>query len=202
LDSTLVPAYIGVGSAIGGVILGSIITGFGNWRGRSRRKKSVRRILSWEHAYNIDILEKFWKQVNQEAQPQSQVDPTKEFERNLRFAEVNLDDWAHEMWQSYASEVASALSEDEFNQSYRLHSTLDKFSSRRRSLAAIIHGDFGKAGMVAYNKQKQLQSKSPGAYTPNDMAAMHNTNEFIRPLRDECIRLYTICHQIGNPIRS
>lgn len=106
------------------------------------------------------------------------------------------------MWQSYAGEVASALSEEEFNQSYRLHSILDKFSSRRKSFAAIIHGDFAKAGMMAYNRHQQLQSCPPGAYTPNDTAAIHNTNEFVCPLWEECARIYTICHQIGNPIRS
>ena len=185
-----------------GVILGSAIAGVGNWYGRSRRRKNVRRVLSWEHAYNIGILEEFWKQVNQEGQPPDRIDAVKEFERNLRLTEENLDDWGHQMWQSYAGEVASALSEDEFNQSYRLHSTLDKFSSRRKSLAAIIHGDYVEAGMRAYNKQKQLQSSSPGAYTPNDTAAIHNTNEFVRPLWEECVRIYTICHQIGNPIQS
>ena len=185
-----------------GVILGSAIAGVGNWYGRSRRRKNVRRVLSWEHAYNIGILEEFWKQVNQAGQPQGQLDAFEEFERNLRLTEENLDDWGHQMWQSYAGEVASALSEDEFNQSYRLHSTLDKFSSRRKSLAAIIHGDYVEAGMRAYNKQKQLQSSSPGAYTPNDTAAINNTNEFVRPLWEECVRIYTICHQIGNPIQS
>jgi len=202
LDSTLVAAYIGAGSAIVGVILGSAIAGVGSWYGRSRRRKNVRRVLSWEHAYNIGMLEEFWKQVNQEGQPQGQFDAVKEFVRNLRLSEENLDEWGHQMWQSYSGEVASALSEEEFNQSYRLHSILDKFSSRRKSFAAIIHGDFGKAGMMAYNRHQQLQSRSPGAYTPNDTVAIHNTNEFVRPLWEECARIYTICHQIGNPIRS
>jgi hypothetical protein len=165
------------------------------------RKESVRRILSWEHAHNIDILEKFWEQVNQEAPSKDQLDPAKEFERNLRFTEVHLDDWSHQMWQSYSGEIASALQEGEFNQSIRLHNTLDTFSSRRKSFATILHGDYGRVGIVAYNQQQQLQSRSPGAYIPNNMAAMHNTNEFVRPLWEECDRLYTICHQIGNPIR-
>ncbi|HJT59167.1 MAG TPA: hypothetical protein VJ761_21855 [Ktedonobacteraceae bacterium] len=170
-------------------------------RREAARKERVRRILSWEHTYNIDILEKFWKQVNLEAPPKDQLDPTKEFERNLRFTEVNLDGWAHQMWQSYLGEIASALHEDEFNQSIRLHSTLDTFSSRRKSFAAILHGDDGRAGIEAYYQQKQLQRKSPGAYIPNNMVAIYNTNEFVRPLWDECDRLYTICHEIGNPIR-
>ena len=202
LDTTLVAAYIAAGAAIIGVILGSAIAGAGNWYGRSKRRRNIRRVLFWEHAYNVGILEGFWKQVNQAGQPQGNLAAAEEFERNLRLSEVNLDDWGHQMWQSYAGEVASALSEEEFNQSYRLHSALDKFSSRRRSLAAIIHGDYVEAGMKAYNRQKQLQSSSPGAYTPNDAAAIHNTNEFIRPLWEECVRIYTICHQIGNPIRS
>ncbi len=202
MDTTLVAAYIAAGAAIIGVILGSAIAGAGNWYGRSKRRRNVRRVLSWEHAYNVGILEGFWKQVNQAGQPQGQLDAVEEFERNLRLSEENLDDWGHQMWQSYSGEVASALSEEEFNQSYRLHSTLDKFSSRRKSFAAIIHGDFGKAGMMAYNRQKQLQGSSPGAYTPNDTAGIHNTNEFVRPLWDECVRIYTICHQIGNPIQS
>lgn len=202
MDSTLVTVLISVGPAIAGVILGSAITGVGNRRERSRRRKNVRRVLSWEHAYNMAILEGFWKRVNQGGQVQSKLDYMKEFERNLRLSEEKLDEWGHQMWQNYASEVASALTEDEFNQSYRLHSSLDMFSSRRESLAEIIHGEFGKAGMMAYNKQKQLQSSSPGAYTPIDTVAINNTNEFVRPLWDECERLYTICHQIGNPIRS
>lgn len=202
LDSTLVAAYIGAGSAIIGVILGGVIAGAENWHERSSRRKNVRRVLSWENTYNIDILEEFWKQVNREDQPQGQPDYIKEFERNLRLAEENLDSWGHQMWQNYASEVASALSEDEFNRSYRLHSTLDVFSSRRKSLAGIIYGDFGKTGMMAYNKEKQLQSRSPGAYTPNDAAAINDINLFVRPLWNECSKVYTICHQIGNPIRS
>ena len=185
MDTTLVAAYIATGSAIVGVILGSSIAGAGNWYGRSKRRRNVRRVLSWEHTYNVDILEEFWKQVNQADQQQSRADAVEEFERNLRLSTENLDDWGHQMWQSYAGEVASALSEEEFNQSYRLHNALDKFSSRRRSLSTMIHGDYVEAGMKVYNRQKQLQSSSPGAYTPNDAAAIHNTNEFIRPLWEE-----------------
>lgn len=204
LDITLVAAIIGALSAIFGVILGSAITGIGNWRERSRRRKNVRRVLSWEHDYNIGILEEFWKKVNQEGQSQGQFDYMKEFERNLRLSEENLDNWGHQMWQNYASEVASALSVDEFNQSYRLHSTLDMLASRQKSFAAIIHGDIGKNGMAAYSydREKQLHSKSPGAYTPNDAAAVNNANLFVRPLWDECAKIYAICHQISNPIRS
>jgi hypothetical protein len=202
LDNTLVAAYIAAGSTVVGVIIGGIITSITGWHGSLKRRKNVRRVLSWEHAYNIGILEEFWKQVNRESQPQGQFDCMEEFGRNLHLSEGNLDDWGHQMWQSYAGEVASVLSEDEFNQSYRLHNTLDKFSSRRKSLVAIIYGDFGKAGMMAYNKQKQLQSSSSGAYTPIDIATVTNANEFVRPLWDECVGLYTICHQIGNPIRS
>jgi len=202
MDSTLVAAYIGAGSAIIGVILGSAIAGVGNWYGRARRRKNVRRVLSWEHAYNINILEEFWKKVNQEVQLPNQLDDEKEFERNLRLSEEKLDAWGHLMWQNYASEVASVLSGDEFNQSYRLHSTLDMFSSRRKSLQGIINGDIGNPGMMAYNRHLQLQRSSPGAYTPNDSAAIHNTNLFVHPLWDECLSIYTTCHQIGNPIRS
>src|SRR5258708_29782447 len=36
------------------------------------RKESVRRILSWEHAHNIHILEKFGEQVNQETPSKDQ----------------------------------------------------------------------------------------------------------------------------------
>ena len=93
MDSTLVAAYIGAGSAIVGVILGGAIAGVGSWYGRSRRRKNVRRVLFWEHAYNIGMLEEYWKLVNQEGQPQVHFDAVKEFERNLRLAEENLDEW-------------------------------------------------------------------------------------------------------------
>lgn len=201
MDNTLVAAYIGAISAIVGVILGSVITGLANWQEKSRHRKNVRRVLSWEHVYNIDLLQAFWKQVHQDSQLQKQSQDIKEFERNLRFLETPLDGWGHQMWQNYADEVAFVLSEKEFHQSYQLHTTLDTFSSRRKAFRAILYGDVGNASMMAYHKQKQLESNSPGAYTPNDVAAIHNTNEFVRPLWDECVRLYTICDQIGNPIQ-
>lgn len=203
MDSTLAAGWINAIAVIIGVILGILITEILRGIEWLIKKKHIRRVLSWEHAYNLSILEEFWEEVNQGGKPQNTLDYMGEFERNSRLSEKRLDSWGHQMWQSHSSEVASVLSKDEFNQSYRLHNTLDKFSSRRSSFAALFNGDnIGKDGMFAYTKEKNQQSRSPGTSTPNNSAAIYNTNAFFRPLWDECQDLYTTCHKIRNPIKK
>ncbi len=201
MDVGILEAIIGVVGIIVGVVLSWVINWATSRRKEAQQKQDIRRVLRWENEYNLKTLDDFWRKVTREPVPEGSSEEIA-FEQRLRLATVFLPTWGHLMWQSESPRLSSVLSQEEFAESYRLHSNLDTFAARRAALQQAFDNPTARQLQADY-EQWHENRRTGGANIPQvSYGRLLEFDMHTMACWQDCETIYNSAHPLGNPVRE
>jgi hypothetical protein len=164
---------------------------------RQEQARRVRMLLRLENQHNIENLKAFWHTVNFVPPLQGTTDDM-ELEKGRRIAYTPLPNWGHLMWQSLSSLLPGALTEDEIQQMYTLHSQLDQFSAFRADLQQELSSEIAQKMLTTYTPRLLQVGTNPGTNKQDpehDKAValatwVRDFNSRTFTAKNECLRIY------------
>lgn len=138
MNDTISVAIIGAGATLLGVVVGSGNSWFQERVRAQHVHHNVRLLVQLENDRNLKALAEFWTKVEDEARFShpglGYGDEETVFIKRRNLVAMFLAPWGHLMWESHATQLAAALSRDEIERTYALHSALEVFNARRAEM--------------------------------------------------------------------
>lgn len=122
----------------------------------AQRREEVHRVQTLvllENKHNTEILDGFWKKVNERLG--GQFDEM-EFEQRLRLAETPLAEWGHLMWKSQAAFLPEAFTEVQIGYLYEFHTLLDQFTAFRADFQEELSSEIATSMIAKYRRDPDL----------------------------------------------
>lgn len=209
MNDTLLGALIGAGATL----LGVIFTGGIAWaqgRARAQRERAnVRLLVQLENDRNLKALAAFWTEVQSVEHPGSGPgygDEELAYLKRRKLAGTFLAPWGHLMWESHATQVASALSHDEIEQTYALHTALDMFSTRRAEVQAELakpeNAELWRQYHIWRDQARRALSRSETVPTFSQGSTMVAFNERTAAIWTACDESADVLMARDNPVQA
>lgn len=198
----------GAGGVVLGTILGFLLTlGATGWQERRRKqelKHTVRTLLHLELEQNLIWLEDFWRNKAQKFSGGTLDEVA--FQKRISLIQELLPTWSHHMWESQASVLPVALSEEQIKAVFHFHAQLDRFTTLR----SMIAGALPPFLLEQYNAWEEREigerpqihhmriTAPPGGKLPYTCDPLLNL--YIKQFNDNTFTLWTGCEGIYNEL--